>query len=64
VRGCRYAVLPNSWRNRKQGISKFRIREMGSRYLFTILYCLLEKMLSRGDHELADRALQLQVWPR
>jgi dolichol-phosphate mannosyltransferase len=64
VRGYRYSVLPNCWRSRKEGISKFRIREMGSRYLFIIFYCLLEKMLSGGDHELADRALQLQVWPR
>jgi dolichol-phosphate mannosyltransferase len=64
VRGYRYAVVPNSWRNRKQGISKFRIREMGSRYLFIIFYCLLEKMLLSGDHQLADRATQLQVWPR
>src|SRR5579872_1818350 len=64
VRGYSYAVVPNSWRNRKQGISKFKIREMGSRYLFIIFYCLLEKMLAGGDHELADRALQLQVWPR
>jgi dolichol-phosphate mannosyltransferase len=64
VRGYRYAVLPNSWRNRREGISKFRIREMGSRYLFMILYCLLEKLLSGRDHDLVDRALQLQVWPR
>jgi dolichol-phosphate mannosyltransferase len=64
VRGYRYAVLPNSWRNRSKGISKFKIREMGSRYLFIILYCLLEKMLSGGDHALADKSFQLQVWPR
>jgi dolichol-phosphate mannosyltransferase len=64
VRGYRYAVVPNSWRNRKQGISKFKIREMGSRYLFVIFYCLLEKMLSGADHQVADPALQLQVWPR
>jgi dolichol-phosphate mannosyltransferase len=64
VRGYRYAVVPNSWRNRKQGISKFRIREMGSRYLFIILYCLLERLLSRGDFIQSDRTAQLQVWPR
>lgn len=50
VRGYSYAVLPNAWTNRKQGISKFRIREMGSRYLFVVLYCLIERMLSRGDY--------------
>lgn len=64
VRGYKYAVLPNSWRNRKEGISKFKIREMGSRYLFIIFYCLIEKLLSRGDYLVADRSAQLQVWPR
>jgi dolichol-phosphate mannosyltransferase len=66
VRGYRYAVVPNSWRNRKSGVSKFKIREMGSRYMFIILYCLIERALSRGDYraEKIFRAGQLQVWPR
>ncbi len=50
VRGYAYTVLPNSWRNRKTGISKLKIKEMGSRYLFIVLYCFLEKWLSRGDY--------------
>jgi dolichol-phosphate mannosyltransferase len=50
VRGYRYAVVPNDWINRKTGISKLRIQEMGSRYLFIVLYCLIEKWLSRGDY--------------
>ena len=50
IRGYRYTVLPNSWKNRKQGVSKLRIKEMGSRYLFIILYCWLEQVLSRGDY--------------
>lgn len=50
IRGYSYAVLPNSWRNRAAGVSKLRIKEMGSRYLFIVLYCLLEKWLSRGDY--------------
>jgi dolichol-phosphate mannosyltransferase len=66
IRGCCYAVLPNSWKNRKQGISKLRIKEMGSRYLFIILYCWLERMLSRGDYrdQQPYRETQLQVWHR
>lgn len=66
VRGYRYAVLPNSWKNRKEGISKLRIKEMGSRYLFIILYCWLERMLSRGDYrdQPPFRESQLQVWHR
>ncbi len=50
VRGYSYAVVPNSWTNRKSGISKLKIKEMGSRYLFIVLYCLIEKWLSRGDY--------------
>jgi dolichol-phosphate mannosyltransferase len=50
IRGFDFAVMPISWRNRKHGISKLKIREMGSRYLFIVLYCFLEKKLSRGDY--------------
>ena len=32
VRGYRYAIVPNTWINRNQGVSKFKIKEMGSRY--------------------------------
>lgn len=49
VRGYNYTVLPNSWTNRKQGISKLKIKEMGSRYFYILLYCLIEKHFSRGD---------------
>jgi dolichol-phosphate mannosyltransferase len=49
VRGCRYAVVPNSWKRRKTGISKFKIKEIGSGYLLIVLYCLMEKYLERGD---------------
>jgi dolichol-phosphate mannosyltransferase len=49
VRGYNYAVVPNSWTNRKYGESKLKIKEMGSRYFFILLYCLIEKYLSRGD---------------
>jgi dolichol-phosphate mannosyltransferase len=49
VRGFSYSILPNSWRNRKHGESKLKIKEMGSRYFFILLYCLIEKYFSRGD---------------
>jgi dolichol-phosphate mannosyltransferase len=49
VRGYSYTVLPNSWTNRKFGESKLKIKEMGSRYFFILLYCLIEKYFSRGD---------------
>jgi dolichol-phosphate mannosyltransferase len=50
VRGYSFAVIPISWTNRKEGFSKLRIREMGSRYLFIVLYCLIERLLSKGDY--------------
>lgn len=50
VRGYRYGVVPNWWINRKSGESKLKIKEMGSRYLFIVLYCLIEKRLARGDY--------------
>ncbi len=36
---------------RRQGISKLKIKEMGSRYLFMTLYCRLEKYFSCGDYK-------------
>ena len=50
VRGSSYAVVPISWRNRQQGWSKLKLQEMGSRYMFILLYVFLEHMLSRGDY--------------
>ena len=50
VRGYRHVKIPLSWTNRKAGESKLRIQEMGSRYLFIVLYVWLEKTLSRGDY--------------
>jgi dolichol-phosphate mannosyltransferase len=51
IRGYSWTSLPISWRNRTAGVSKLKIKEMGSRYLFIILYCWLEKYFSRGDYE-------------
>ena len=50
VRGFSFAVIPISWRNRTSGVSKLKLKEMGSRYLFIVLYLWLEKHLSRGDY--------------
>jgi dolichol-phosphate mannosyltransferase len=50
VRGYSYTVVPINWYNRTTGVSKLKIKEMGSRYLFIVLYVWLEKLLSRGDY--------------
>ena len=50
VRGYSYTVIPIGWTNRKAGVGKLKLAEMGSRYLFIVLYLWLEKVLSRGDY--------------
>ena len=50
VRGYSYQVVPIGWRQRARGVSRLQIKEMGSRYLFIVLYVWLEKMLTRGDY--------------
>jgi dolichol-phosphate mannosyltransferase len=51
IRGYSYTILPNSLKNRKVGESKLRIKEMGSRYFFILVYCVIEKYFSMGDYE-------------
>jgi dolichol-phosphate mannosyltransferase len=50
VRGHSYAIVPVSWTNREAGESNLRLKEMGSRYAFIVLYILLEHLLSGGDY--------------
>ena len=50
VRGYSWTVIPITWRNRRTGLAKLKIREMGARYLFIVLYVWLEKYFSRGDY--------------
>jgi dolichol-phosphate mannosyltransferase len=50
VRGFSYTVIPIGWRNRTEGVSKLKLQEMGSRYLFIVLYVWLEKHLAKGDY--------------
>jgi dolichol-phosphate mannosyltransferase len=50
VRGYSWTVIPISWRNRKFGEPKLKIKEMGSRYFFICAYVWLEKYFSRGDY--------------
>ncbi len=51
IRGYSYEIVPNSWTNRKYGESKLKIKEMGSRYFFILMYCFIEKHFSRGDYK-------------
>ncbi|MFQ3589877.1 MAG: glycosyltransferase family 2 protein [Chloracidobacterium sp.] len=50
VRGYAWTVIPITWRNRRTGLAKLKIKEMGSRYFFICCYVWLEKYFSRGDY--------------
>ncbi len=54
VRGYTWTVVPITWRNRRVGEPKLKIKEMGSRYLFICLYVWLEKYFSRGDYRKSE----------
>jgi dolichol-phosphate mannosyltransferase len=55
VRGHTYEVIPTNWTNRTSGVPKLAMKEMGSRYLFIVLYVWLENALSRGDYQVGNR---------
>ena len=50
IRGHTWTTIPITWRNRRSGVAKLKIREMGSRYFFIIAYVWFEKYFSRGDY--------------
>jgi dolichol-phosphate mannosyltransferase len=50
VRGYSWTTIPITWRNRRTGMAKLKIKEMGSRYFFICMYVWLEKYFSRGDY--------------
>lgn len=57
VRGYSWTSIPITWRNRRTGTPKLKIKEMGSRYLFICLYVWLEKYFSRGDYRREAREI-------
>ena len=50
-RNYKFEVIPISWQGRKKGKAKFNIKELRSKYLFTLFYCFLEKILLRNKNE-------------
>ena len=61
VRNYSYTTIPITWSNRKTGISKLKLKEMGSRYLFIVLSIWLEKHLSRGDYSRSNSKLNASI---
>jgi len=60
VRGYTWTVVPITWRNRKAGQSKLKLKEMGSRYFFIMMYCWMEKYFSLGDYRRTDLSAPAQ----
>ncbi|TWT86082.1 glycosyltransferase family 2 protein [Neorhodopirellula pilleata] len=57
VRGYTWTTIPITWRNRRSGVAKLKMKEMGSRYFFIVAYVWLERYFSRGDYvKAADSA--------
>jgi len=62
ARGYTYEVIPIGWRQRVHGVSRLKLKEMGSRYLFIVLYVWLEKLLTGGDYR-RPRNERFEAWP-
>ena len=45
TRKLNYKIIPINWYGRKIGESKFKIKEIGSKYVYILLYCFIEKIL-------------------
>ncbi len=54
ARGYSFAVVPISWRNRTHGESSLKLKEQGSRYLYTLLTVWFEYLLVRHDTRRAE----------
>ena len=46
--GASAKIMPNSWRDRDGGVSKFNVGRLGPRYLATIAYCVLGDYIRRA----------------
>jgi len=49
IRNYNYAVIPINWYGRTSGVSKFKLKELQRKYLFSILYVWLEKILLKDE---------------
>lgn len=62
VRGYSYKVIPITWRNRAVGESALKLKEQGSRYLYTLLTVWFEWLLVRHDTRRAAGEV-FEPWP-
>jgi dolichol-phosphate mannosyltransferase len=46
--GAKFKIIPNEWRQRAGGVSKFHVARLGPRYLLTIAYCMIQAYLKEA----------------
>jgi dolichol-phosphate mannosyltransferase len=63
TRGYSYRIIPISWRNRDIGESALKLKEQGSRYLYTLLTVWFEYLLVRHDTRRAEGEV-FRPWPQ
>jgi dolichol-phosphate mannosyltransferase len=61
VRGYSFKIIPISWRNRDIGVSALKLKEQGSRYLYTLLTVWFEWLLVQHDTKRTDDGV-FQPW--
>lgn len=64
VRGYSYQVVPIAWRNRDIGVSSLRLKEQGSRYLYTLLAVWFEWLLVSHDTYRTDDGVFVPLTPK
>jgi dolichol-phosphate mannosyltransferase len=50
VRGWNWTVIPVTWRNRRTGYAKLKLKEMAGRYLFICGHVWVEKHFRKGNY--------------
>lgn len=55
ARGFKFSQIPVNWYGRKSGVSKLSIKEMSRKYLFTVLYIWLEKILLKDELKVKEK---------
>ena len=51
IYGYSYTVVPNSWLNRKQGVSKLKLKKMCAQYLMTILFLIIYRYFVKENNK-------------
>jgi dolichol-phosphate mannosyltransferase len=64
VRGYSYKIMPITWRNRDIGVSSLKLKEQGSRYIYTLLTVWFEWLLVKHDTYRTDSGVFVPWQPQ